>query len=47
MSFGINDRMNLADPPRDLSIATAMINAWDRLAIESRATHLADVKQPA
>jgi AhpD family alkylhydroperoxidase len=31
----------------DLSIAIAMINAWNQLAIGSRATHHADVKRAA
>jgi alkylhydroperoxidase family enzyme len=31
----------------DLSIAIAMVNAWNRLAIGSRATHPADVKRAA
>jgi len=31
----------------DLSIAIAMINGWNRLAIGSRATHPADVKRAA
>ena len=31
----------------DLSIAVAMINAWNRLAIGARAAHPADIKQAA
>ena len=31
----------------DLSIAIAMINAWNRLAIGARAAHPADIKQAA